>query len=192
MEIMQTVGLTKFVFRQCRSEFSGTKLTLHDLTALPYFAKGKLNRGVWEPGYADFCRIVRLNNMFELTYPIIEIIPENEHLLVSNYHTRHENELPMLVRSFPKECRSGLDCPIADNMDVILYSKEQMEKEGDSTGSDWDIVCVNAEMKVPAPMTPNTMVRNHLGTKFGGSGKEIDWDEYRRSVEFWTKHAIVG
>ena len=39
------------------------------------------------------------------------------------------------------------------------------------------------------PMVPITMLRNALGVEEGGSGVPIDREAYRRSVEFWSRHA---
>ena len=41
------------------------------------------------------------------------------------------------------------------------------------------------------PMNPATMLRNSMDLKFGGSGVELNIDEYEESVKFWNKHAIV-
>ena len=40
-------------------------------------------------------------------------------------------------------------------------------------------------------MQPITMMRNALGKEFGGSGIPLDFAEYKKSVEFWTKHVAI-
>jgi hypothetical protein len=40
-------------------------------------------------------------------------------------------------------------------------------------------------------MQPITMMRNALGKEHGGSGVPLDWDKYRKSVEFWSSHATL-
>lgn len=39
------------------------------------------------------------------------------------------------------------------------------------------------------PMVPVTMMRNALGVAEGGSGVPVDREAFRRSVEFWERHA---
>ena len=41
------------------------------------------------------------------------------------------------------------------------------------------------------PMDPITMMRNALGTEFGGSGIKIDNDQYLQSVKFWSENIIA-
>jgi hypothetical protein len=41
------------------------------------------------------------------------------------------------------------------------------------------------------PMQPITIMRNALGTEFGGSGVSIDHDKYKESVNFWTRHVAI-
>ena len=184
-----TVGVSSFVKRQYDLEFSGTKISEFDMLNLRKFAEYRLNTNKWKYGYAPFCRIVRINNIFNLEYPIIRISKMNQRFLRTEYKARTDSELPVLVRYFPKT--SPIKKQIADYIDVILYSQLQMKKENDSTGASFDIVSVNAEMAEPVPMTPNTILRNALGIKYGGSGKKIDRDQYLQSVKFWSEHAIM-
>ena len=103
-------------------------------------------------------------------------------------------------------------------LDIILYSREQIEKENAamagrppsaaapslpplspslSTGSSdsrwrWGIVSIkpqSADSEVP--MLPITMMRNALGVDEGGSGVALDRDKYTAAVEFWSRHANV-
>jgi len=187
---MQSVGITKFILeRQCDPDFKGTRLTPARLTELAIIARSKMNMGEYEEGYATFCKNVIIDNVYKLTCPIAEITDENIHLLRSSYVARTPTELPVLTRYFPIE--SGIPRSVAKKLYIILYSKEQSIKEKDSSGSDWDIVCVNAELDTPAPMNPNTILRNALGIEFGGSGVPVDRKKYNESVEFWSKHAMV-
>jgi len=41
------------------------------------------------------------------------------------------------------------------------------------------------------PMNPITIMRNALGTEYGGSGVKIDTDAYNASVDYWQTHAVV-
>ena len=40
-------------------------------------------------------------------------------------------------------------------------------------------------------MDPITMMRNALGKEKGGSGVTLNRQEYIKSVEFWSKNAII-
>lgn len=86
-------------------------------------------------------------------------------------------------------------------MDIILYSKEQVQKENEAMGNtdpnkdidyDWGIVSIKAQnCDSEIPMEPITAMRNALGKDQGGSGVPLDRDEYMKSVQFWDLHAIV-
>ena len=58
---------------------------------------------------------------------MLPITKENEPLLRSGYEARTEQELPVLVRWFPAE--SLPSPPVAKYLDIILYSREQINKE---------------------------------------------------------------
>ena len=71
-----------------------------------------------------------------------------------------------------------------------LYDRAQMAKEGTPIDADWGIVgCLYTMEPAEIPMVPITMLRNALGVAEGGSGVALDREAYRRSVEFWEKHA---
>jgi hypothetical protein len=84
----------------------------------------------------------------------------------------------------------GLEPPVAEYLIVILYNREQMAKEGTDVDADWGVVgCMYTSEPAEIPMAPITMMRNALGVAEGGSGVLLDRDAYRRSVEYWRKHA---
>lgn len=79
-----------------------------------------------------------------------KITAENEHQLRSAYEARTEKELPVLVRFFP--CGSVPLVP-AKYLDVILYSREQIQKEEADMGAEpsgetapWGIISVKAQV----------------------------------------------
>lgn len=41
------------------------------------------------------------------------------------------------------------------------------------------------------PMDPITVMRNALGTEYGGSGKKLENDKYNESVKFWERHCLI-
>ena len=117
-----------------------------------------------------------------LTVPIND---DNRHLLRTAYEARTKDELPVLVRWF-----EGIEAPVANYLIVILYSREQLAKEGVPIDADWGIVgCLYTDEPEEIPMAPITMMRNALGVDEGGSGVPLDREAYRRSVEFWERNA---
>ena len=139
-------------------------------------------------GYADFCKHVFVKNPSATKAGVALITPDNQHLLHTSYEARRETELPVLTRHF-----EGLDAPRAEYLDIILYSRAQLEKEGgDVPDAEWGIVSINAETQATeSPVPPITMMRNALGKDQGGSGVPLDREAYMRSVAFWSTHATV-
>ena len=136
-------------------------------------------------GYAPFCTLHVHRNWTQTRCATIAITDENRHLLRSAYEARSDDELPVLVRWF-----EGVDAPLAEYLIVILYSREQMAREGDVLDADWGIVgCLATMTPEETPLVPITMMRNALGVEQGGSGVALDRDAYRRSVAFWEAHA---
>ncbi len=137
------------------------------------------------PGYADFCRLHAHRNWTSTKCSAVAITDENRHLLRSAYEARTPDELPVLVRWF-----EGLEPPVANYLVPILYSREQMAKEGTPITADWGIVgCLYTMAPEEIPMVPITMMRNALGVEEGGSGVPLDREAYRRAAAFWSAHA---
>ncbi|MCB1568052.1 MAG: DUF3228 family protein [Xanthomonadales bacterium] len=136
-------------------------------------------------GYAPFCKLHVHRNWTSTRCSVIAITDENRHRLRSAYEARSREELPVLVRWF-----EGLEPPVAQYLIPILYSREQMAKEGTPIDADWGIVgCLYTMAPEEIPMVPITMMRNALGVEEGGSGVALDRAAYRRSVAFWEGHA---
>ncbi|HEU0197896.1 MAG TPA: DUF3228 family protein [Nevskiaceae bacterium] len=160
--------------------------TLRDVTAERF--EQELNRR--RPlkvldGYAPFCKLYVYENWTSTRCLTIPIDDANRHLLHSAYEARTKRELPVLVRWF-----EGVEAPEACYLVVILYSREQMVKEGDPVDADWGVVgCLYTREAEEIPMTPMTAMRNALGVAEGGSGVALDRAAYRRSVEFWSHNA---
>ncbi len=137
------------------------------------------------PGYAPFCRLHVHRNWTRTRCLTIPITPENRHLLRSGYEARNREELPVLTRWF-----EGVEPPVADYFVVILYSAEQLAREGAPIDGDWGIVgCLYTRSPEEIPMAPITMMRNALGIAEGGSGTALDRDAYLRAVAFWENNA---
>lgn len=154
-------------------------------------------------GYADFCKHIFIENDFtDATVNVLEITPENECHLRSRYEARNEKELPVLTRYFPKDLVVSKDnpLPVAKYLDIILYSRDQINKENEAMGkneqkdtSPWGIVSIKAQdVDFEIPMTPITAMRNALGKDEGGSGVPINREEYMKACEYWNKHATIS
>ncbi|MDE2149778.1 MAG: DUF3228 family protein [Gammaproteobacteria bacterium] len=136
-------------------------------------------------GYAPFCKLHVHRNWTGTRCLTVPITDANRHRLRSVYEARTEDELPVLVRWF-----EGIEAPVAAYLIVILYSREQMEREGETIDADWGVVgCLATAEPEEMPMAPITMMRNALGVEEGGSGVPLDREAYRRSVEFWERNA---
>ena len=137
------------------------------------------------PGYAPFCVLHAHLNWTTTRCSVVPITETNSHHLRSAYEARTRGELPVLVRWF-----EGLEPPVAEYLVPILYSREQLAKEGTPIEADWGIVgCLYTMSPDEIPMGPITMMRNALGVEEGGSGVPLDREAYRRSVEFWENNA---
>ena len=136
-------------------------------------------------GYAPFCRLHVHRNWTSTRCLTVPITDDNRHLLRSAYEARTKQELPVLVRWF-----EGVEPPVAGYLLPILYSREQLAKEGAPIEADWGVVgCLYTAEPEEIPMAPITMLRNALGVEEGGSGVPIDREAYTRSVAFWRAHA---
>lgn len=136
-------------------------------------------------GYAEFCKLEVHANWTSTRCLTIPITPDNRHLLRSGYEARSRSELPVLTRWF-----EGLQPPIANYLIPILYSRDQLQKEGEKIKADWGVVgCLYTMEPDEIPMAPITILRNALGVAEGGSGVALDRTAYLLSVEFWEHSA---
>jgi len=77
-------------------------------------------------GYASFCKHIFVPNFTETKASFIKITKENRSKIKSDYVARREGELPVLKRWFP---RDEVNVTKAKFLDIILYSREQLNKE---------------------------------------------------------------
>jgi len=185
----KTVGINDFVKRQTKSDFVGTKISVSQLEELRKKAEDSINKGQDKRGYADYVRIVSIKDP-KITCPIAKITPENKKFLKSKMTKRREGEEEYKETYFESKDVKGIP---SHHVDIILYSREQLEKEKEkNTGSDFDIISVNAEISGKgAPITPETMRRNIKGPEFGGSGFQHTKEEISHSEKFWNEHALT-
>ena len=189
------IAITEFARRNWEPGASGTRI--EGLT--PGELVERCNRAVaggraTVPGYAPFCTHLFLENDTATRCGFAPITPANAPLLRCGYRARREGERAVLERWF-----EGVEAPVARWLDVILYSRPQLEAEArdypgeaDVPDCDWGIVSVIGTLE-PAepPMPPITQMRNALGRAEGGSGRPIDPEKYDAAVAFWSRHASV-
>uniref|UniRef100_A0A7S2SE29 Flagellar associated protein n=1 Tax=Mucochytrium quahogii TaxID=96639 RepID=A0A7S2SE29_9STRA len=151
------------------------------------------------PGYAPFCKHVFMENFCGALCLDLEITRENQGLLNTSYESRRESELPVLSRYF-KASDIG-EIPCAKYLDIILYSREQIEIETKAMGEvpndeessvPYGIISIKPQNGMSeTPMQPITMMRNALGKEHGGSGVVLEREKYMDSVKYWSIHAPI-
>jgi hypothetical protein len=196
--MIENIKITEFAKRHFDSKFGGTKIlnvtpedfehminTLHTSAHTEHLFERVI------PGYADFCKLLVVKNFTNAKTGTLPITLENYQYLRTGYSARTESELPIMERWF----ELPLPAPKAEYLVIVLYSKEQLEKEATSEyvfDGDWGIVAILGQMSaVEEPMKPITMMRNALGIEEGGSGVPIDKEAYKKSVDFWSLNATV-
>jgi hypothetical protein len=197
--MIENIKITDFAKRHFDSKFGGTKIlnvTLEDfermINTLHTSAHTEHLFECIIPGYADFCKLLVVKNFTNAKTGTLPITLENYQYLRSGYSARTESELLIMERWF----ELPLPAPKAEYLVIVLYSKEQINKERKEDESefegDFGVVAILAQMSSKEePMKPITMMRNALGIEEGGSGVPIDRDAYKKSVEFWSKNATV-
>ena len=150
-----------------------------------------------EDSLYPFCKYLIIRNFTDAIASTAKITLENYQYLRSGYSSRTEDELPYLSRWFELPIKNTKP---SNNLILILYSREQLLKERDVNGSEFEIpedceygiVALQAlDESVVEPMTPYTMVRNALGIKWGGNGEDINEDYLREAAKYWNEHAII-
>jgi len=200
---IENVKITEFAKRHFDSKFGGTKILDYtpekfedilnlNISALNSFPITEHSTERILPGYADFCKLVVIKNFTSAKTGTLPITIENYQYLRSGFSARIESELPVLERWF----ELPIPAPKAEYLVVVLYSKEQLEKERkedeEEFVGDWGVVAILAQMSSnEEPMKPITMMRNALGIEEGGSGVPIDREAYKKSVDFWSRNATV-
>ena len=152
-------------------------------------------------GYAPFCKHIFIQNFTDAIPSFIKITNENAQYLKSGYVARTEKELAVLDRWFDLAAMPEGTVQQANILNIILYSKDQIQKENEAMGSvsanaevdyDFGIISIKAQDVIRQfPMQPITAMRNCLGKEYGGSGVPLDVEKYNESVAFWQEHATL-
>ncbi len=207
-ESKKNLVVDPFCFRQF-SESDASKSYGGSVFKIPInefetIANAQYDESKLQDGYAPFCKHLFIPNDFTgATVNVLEITDENECHLRTKYEARNDKELPVLTRFFPRELVVTEDntLPVAKYLDLILYSREQINKENEAMGkgkdaqetAPWGIVSIKAQdVDHEIPMTPITAMRNALGKEEGGSGVPLNKEAYNEAFEFWNKHANIS
>lgn len=200
---IENVKITEFGKRHFDSKFGGTKILDYtpeeferilstNINALNLLPITEYSTERILPGYADFCKLVVVKNFTNARTGTLPITLDNYQYLRTGYSARTEKELLVMDRWFDLP----LSAPKAKYLVVVLYSKEQLDKERkegeEEFDGDWGAVAILAQMSAEEEvMKPITMMRNALGIEEGGSGVPIDREAYKKSVDFWSNNATV-
>lgn len=203
---MKLVGMNSFATRQFLEGYRGSYIP----NISPRDFLRNVNNYILEnkpklvDGYADFCKHIFIPNFTEAKQSIVRITDENEKYIKTGYVSRRKEEVPVLSRWFPNDSPPASRLTRSVYLDIILYSKEQCEKERDAVNChiedildenemnpDWYIISIKAQNEnCEVPMEPITILRNTL-IEEGGSGIPFDRNKYLESVGYWKEHAIV-
>jgi hypothetical protein len=200
---IENVKITDFAKRHFDSKFGGTKILDYtpedferilstNINALNLLPTTEYSTERILPGYADFCKLVVVKNFTNARTGTLPITLDNYQYLRTGYSARTEKELLVTDRWLDLP----LSAPKAEYLVVVLYSKEQLDKERkegeEEFDGDWGAVAILGQMSAQEEvMKPITMMRNALGIEEGGSGVPIDREAYKKSVDFWSNNATV-
>lgn len=189
--------IDNFGLRHFDPNFGGTKIL--DITPKDFESKLMLDPDIQSynliDSKMDFCKYLIIPNFTKCKSGSEEITISNYQYLRSGYSARREGELPVLTRWF----EFPVEMPPAKYLQLVLYSKDQLIKEAQARNEeigpdleDWNIIAILGQNSGKIePMIPVTMMRNALGMEEGGNGHPLDKEEYQKSVDFWSKRAVV-
>jgi hypothetical protein len=195
-----------FCFRQfseheASKSYGGTVFS-NTIAEFEEIVNARFDESNLKDGYAPFCKHIFLVNDFtDGKVNVLPLTKENEHLVRTEYAARNEKEVPILQRFIPLDLVGGADkLPVSKYLDLILYSREQIQKENESMGKEkgegaapWGIVSIKAQdVDNELPMNPITVMRNSLGKDQGGSGVPLDRDAYMESVNYWKDNVVIA
>ncbi len=209
---MKKIDITEFATRQFFKGFNGTKIldmgpkqfvesidfltTVEDGIRTSVFNSTALLWNIRQGEY-EFSKLITIQNHTTARVSCTKITSDNAQYIRSDYVSRTPDELPVLTRWL--ELPPPIEAPVAEFLTLVLYSKEQIEKENIEMGlsdptfdAEYGIVAIIAHDGLEVePMLPITMMRNSLGMKEGGNGVELDHQKYMKSVEFWRTHILI-
>ena len=191
-----TVGINDFCKRQLQKAHWTHVPSMEEFEKVRKATEAALARGEAKPGYAPFVNIVTLTTeeFPAVKSTIAKITDDNKDKLKTSVTKRTDEarEQEYEEKHFPAD--SDVEPLPAHHIDVILYTKEQLESENSNpTGADWDIISINSEpYEKISPPSLTTMLRNESGAAQGGSGHTHSDAEKEESKKYWSEHAQVG
>jgi hypothetical protein len=209
---MNKIEYDPFVTRQFSPSFSGTKVNIEVKEALLkvinssyYIVSNNINNKYMQnvellDSDWDFCKYLVIDNLYDIKCAVREITLDIYPYIRTDYAQRTPSELAILTRF--AQLPPGFKGEKANYVVLVLYSREQLEKEFKPTDSvpefyldesvEWGIVSIMGTVKpYPDPIVPITIMRNSLGVDEGGNGEKLNRKTYEESVEFWSKHILV-
>ena len=222
-KLFKNIRVTEFAKRHFDRKFGGTKIldtTVEQFETflnrdLGAYYKTKTGMHFLElnpftekimDGYAPFCKLIAIKNFTNAKTGVLPIKPEYQSFVRFGYSSRRDSELD--VQSVWLDMPS-MFVPDAEYLIVVVYDREQLEKEHEadmsklaeedyeafefaSDDAEWGVVAILGQMhSSEEPMKPITMMRNSLGKEEGGSGVPLDREAYKKSVEFWGENITV-
>jgi hypothetical protein len=179
------IQASNFVKRQTRtSDYSYFMGSWEDLEAL-----ARLHFNQQRKGYRDEVILVTVppEGFFSSVVPITDDVEFDR-----VFEARVEGE-----PKFLKTVTYGIKTP-ASHVDLVLYHHDLLEDDSDATGSEWEIVSINARhTDTPYPMAPTTIARNILSGTDHPFGKGGTPDENTTALElaeaiaFWQTHTTI-
>ena len=166
METKQTIAINAFCGRQIEvvktskfGGFTGNADELLDIINKVLATRPKLEKPIEVVRFYTSELGFELNHNFVCTH---DVVGKNERVK-EVFEQRRSGEQPVVVREVHRAQR-----PVAHTVDLILYSRETLEKEGEKvSGADYELVSINTmpteiPLEVEETMAPSTLWRNYL------------------------------
>lgn len=195
------IKISEFALRHFDPKFGGTKILNLDPKEFENRVNHELKRKLEQnsesavkrihDGYAPFCKLVAIENFTDARVGCLPITVANHQYIRHGYSKRRDGELDTSSRWL----ELPVPAPRANYLMVIVYDKEQMDKEAlaeynkkmaeggvESIGlekpepfaGEWGVVAILGQHgSDEEPMKPETMLRNYMPIEFGGSGMEF-------------------
>jgi hypothetical protein len=199
--MIQNIKISEFALRHFDPKFGGTKILNLDPKEFEDMINLQLTKNLDQgadtliekvhDGYAPFCKLVAVKNFTDARVGCLPITVANHQYIRHGYSKRRDGELDTSSRWL----ELPVSAPKANYLMVIVYDKEQMDKEAlaeynkkmaeggvESIGlekpepfaGDWGVVAILGQHgPEEEPMKPETMLRNYMPIEFGGSGQEF-------------------
>jgi hypothetical protein len=117
--------------------------------------------------------------------PIVEVTPENQHLVEEKEVIRQEGEKPVTMKMMKGKK------PPAEHVQIVVYRADVLAQDNDrSSDAEWEIIAIKAQIDRVTPMHPTTMLRNANHDE-GGTLREYSQEEWDAAYSYWASHAYI-